>query len=82
MYESLIGEKVTVIVATRGQFVFEYNGTLSSVTEDDLELTNVSISHLLFTFQYGPISRNLSKYKDNLKKVIVNKNYVISCDKE
>ena len=34
MYKSLIGEKVTVIISSRGDHLLEYIGTLSSESDD------------------------------------------------
>ncbi len=81
MYKSLIGEIVTVVVASRGDLVLEYIGTLSSENEEALELKNVSISSLIFNFQKGLFGGNMYKYRENLEKVVINKSFIISCDK-
>jgi len=81
MYQTLIGEKVTVVVSSRGDNILEYIGTLVSEDENNLELVNVSISFLMLNFQRGLFGSGLSKYKDNVKKTIINKRYVISCDR-
>lgn len=81
MYSDLIGEKVTIVVSSKGDTMLEYIGTLESETEDTLELKDVDISYLMLNFQKGIFGSNINKYKDNLEKVIINKRYVISCDK-
>lgn len=81
MYSDLIGEKVTVVVSSKGDTMLEYIGTLVSETEDTLELKDVDISYLMLNFQKGIFGSNINKYKDNLEKVIINKRYIISCDK-
>ena len=81
MFKSLIGERVTVIISSRGDNLLEYIGTLSSESEDVIELSNVDISYLMLNFQKGLFGGNINKYKENLEKVIINKRYVISCDK-
>ena len=81
MYKSLVGEKVTVVVSSRGDNLLEYVGILSSENEDAIELTNVDISYLMLNFQKGIFGGNVNKYQENLEKVIINKKYVISCDK-
>ena len=84
MYKSLVGEKVTVVVSSRGDNLLEYVGTLSSENEDAIELTNVDISYLMLSIQrevFGGLANNMRKYQENLEKVIINKRYVISCDK-
>lgn len=81
MYKSLIGEKVTIVVSSRGDNLLEYIGTLHSENEDVVELKNVDISYLMLNFQKGIFGGNINKYKENLDKVIINKRYIISCDK-
>ena len=81
MYESLVGDKVTIVVSSRGDNLLEYVGTLISEREEVLELKNVSISYLMLNFQKGIFGDGLYKYKENLEHVIINKRYIISCDK-
>ena len=81
MYKSLIGENVTVVVSSRGENLLEYIGTLSSENVDTIELNNVSISYLMLNFQKGIFGGNINKYKENVEKVVINKRYIISCDK-
>lgn len=81
MYSSLIGEVVTVIVSSRGDNVLEYIGTLKNEDEQSIVLTNVDISYLMLNIQKGIFGGNISKYKDNLEKVIINKRYIVSCNK-
>ncbi len=81
MYKSLMGEKVNVIVSSRANQLLEYVGTLSSESEHSIELTSVNMSYLMPTFQKGVFGDGISKYKENIDKVIINKMYIISCDK-
>ena len=81
MYSSLIGEVVTVIVSSRGDNVLEYIGNLKAEDDQSIVLTNVDISYLMLNFQKGIFGGNISKYKDNLEKVIINKRYIVSCNK-
>ncbi len=81
VYKSLLGGKVTVVVSSRGDNLLDYIGTLSSENENAIELTNVDISYLMLNFQKGIFGGNINKYKENLEKVIINKRYIISCDK-
>ena len=81
LYKSLIGENVTVVVSSRGENLLEYIGTLSSENVDTIELNNVSISYLMLNFQKGIFGGNINKYKENVEKVVINKRYIISCDK-
>lgn len=84
MYKSFVGEKVTIVVSSRGDNLLEYVGTLSNENEDTIELTNVDISYLMLSIQrevFGGLANNMRKYQENLEKVIINKRYIISCDK-
>ena len=81
MYKSLIGERVTIVISSRGDNLLEYIGTLVSEEADVIELKNVDISYLMLSFQKGIFGGNINRYKENLDKVIINKRYIISCSK-
>ena len=81
MYKSLIGEKVSVIISSRSDTLLEYVGTLLSESDDSIELSNVDISYLMLNLQKGLFGSGISKYKENISKVVINKKYIISCDK-
>ena len=81
MYKDLMGERVNVVVSSRGDTILEYVGTLSNENEDAIELTNANISYLMLNFQKGIFGNTINKYKENVEKVIINKRYIISCDK-
>ena len=81
MYKELIGEKIAVVISSRGDNLLEYIGTLTNETDETIELSNVDISYLMLNFQKGIFGGNINKYKENLEKVIINKRYIISCDK-
>ena len=80
MFESFIGKRVSVIVSTRGDNVIEYTGVLSSEMENALEMTNVDISYLMLNYQRGFFGNGISQYKTGVGKVVINKNYIISCN--
>ena len=46
-----------------------------------ITMTNTDICYLMLNFQKGIFGGNINKYKENLDKVIINKRYIISCDK-
>ena len=81
MFKSFIGERVTVIISSRGDNLLEYYGVLKEENEDSIELTNVDISYLMLNFQKGIFGNNINKYKVNLPNVILNKKYIISINK-
>ncbi len=81
MYKDLIGENVTVIVSSRGDIVYEYHGILDSESDGEIKLSDVSINAVLSSFQKNVFGNNMSIYANNLKTVILNKRYIISCNK-
>ena len=81
MFKDLIGENVTVVVTSRGDTLLEYIGTLSSESDETIEMKNVDISYLMLNYQKGLFGGGISRYKENLEKVIINKKYIVSCDK-
>ena len=84
MYKSLIGEQVIVIVSSKSEVLFEYTGILSSESENEIELKKAEASQLVFQFGktiFGDLGENLRKYKENIDTVIINKQYIISCNK-
>ena len=81
MYSELIGERVTVVVSSKGDTMLEYIGTLVGESDDSIELEKTDISYLMLNFQKGIFGGNINRYKENLDKVIINKRYIISCNK-
>jgi hypothetical protein len=81
MFRNLIGEKVNILTSTRGDYVLEYFGTIISENEESVELSNVDISIMMLNFQKGIFGGNINKYKEDVEKVVINKKYIISCDK-
>ena len=79
MYSDFINMNVTVLVATRGDIVFEYSGVMVSETENEIVLENVNIGQALASIQKSVFGGSISQYKSNLKKAIINKDYIISC---
>lgn len=81
MFKSLMGEKVTVVVASRGDQILEYVGILDNESPESVELVDASISYLMLNFQKGFFGGNINKYKEDLERVIINKRHIISCNK-
>ena len=69
MYKDYIGSNVTIIVASRGEYLLEYVGVLLDENDNNITLSNVNISF---------IQSNIQK---NVESVCINKNYIISCNK-
>ena len=80
MYKSLVGCNVNVIVGSRAEYLLEYCGKLVSESDTTIELSDVMVSYLLPQFQKGIFGNGITKFKDNVSTVIINKQYIISCD--
>ena len=81
MYKELINERVTVLVATRGDVVLEYEGTLVEENDTEIVLNNASIATMLMSVQVSMFGKNMTKYREDIDKIIINKKYIISCIK-
>jgi hypothetical protein len=81
MYKELIGRKITVLVATKGDVVLEYSGTLVGESENEIELSDVSIATMLLNLQRSVFGSNMTGYKEGIEKSIINKKFIISCIK-
>ncbi len=81
MYKDLINEEVTILVATKGDIVLEYNGTLELETDNEIELKDATISTMLMNVQRSVFGSNMTKYREDIDKVVVNKKFIISCIK-
>ena len=79
MYKELINERVTVLVATRGDVVLEYEGTLVEENDTEIVLNNASIATMLMSVQVSMFGKNMTKYREDIDKIIINKKYIISC---
>lgn len=82
MYEELINSEVLVIVATKSDQFLEYKGLIVSENDECIKLKNVSISFPTVKFQRNVFGEGIASYKSNLDTVIVNKKFIISCNKE
>lgn len=81
MYNDLINSNVTVVVSSKGDTILEYKGTLISENENNIALADASINYLMLNFQKGFFGSNINQYKQNIEKIIINKEYIISCDR-
>ena len=82
MYKNLIGERISVIVSTRGEHMLEYVGTLVSEEGDTIELVNVDVTYFVvavFDIHKQMFGDNINRGR-RLNKVILNKKYIISCN--
>lgn len=79
MYKDLINEKVTVLVATRGDVVLEYEGILTEENDTEIVLNDASIATMLMSVQVSMFGKNMTKYREDIDKIIINKKYIISC---
>lgn len=84
MYNNLIGEKITIIVSTRGEHLLEYTGTLLSENEEALELANVEIKYFMiaeFAIHKQMFGDAYNKGRNNIERLVLNKRHIISCNK-
>ena len=79
MYKDLINDRVTVLVATRGDVVLEYEGTLTEENDTEIVLNDASIATMLMSVQVYKKKKNMTKYREDIDKIIINKKYIISC---
>jgi hypothetical protein len=81
MYKDLVGQRVSFVVSSRGDNILEYTGTVSSENDEMVELNNVDISFIMLSVQKGFFGDNINMYKHGIEKVMINKKYIISCNK-
>jgi hypothetical protein len=82
MYKEFIGSYVTLLVSSRGNNILEYMGTIASEDQDNLYLEKVDICCLMLDYQKGFFGNSINRYKEGLEKVVLNKKYIISCNKQ
>lgn len=81
MYKELINEEVSIVVATKSEMLLEYNGLLVEESTSSLILKDVTVNQVMLNFQRNVFGSGISVYKQFIGKVILNKDYVISCNK-
>lgn len=82
MYSDLINCEVVVIVSTRAETVFEYTGILCADNNTTLKLRDVEINIAMLNFQKNFFGGDMGAYKQNIDEVIINKDYIISCNRK
>ena len=82
MYKDFTGKKVTIVVSSRGDNLLEYVRTLQKENDNCILMSDVNISYLMLNFQKGFFGNNINQYKENLSQVLINKKYIISCNKD
>lgn len=81
MFQDFINSEVLVIIATKSETVFEYIGVLTSEDENFIKLKNATINQAMLNFQKNIFGGEIGSYKDNIGEIIINKGYIISCNK-
>ena len=81
MYKDLIGLNVTIIISSKTDNLLEYVGILEKEDENTLTLKNATIGYLMVNIQRGIFGNGMTQYKTDVDEVIINKKYVISCNK-
>ena len=82
MFNDFINSDVLIIVATKSETFFEYSGVL--VAEDDkfIKLKKATINKVMLSFEKNIFGGDMGSYKDNVGEIIINKDYIISCNKD
>ena len=79
--KDLIGEPVFVLATARTGNMLEYYGILEEEDKESVTLKDVTINFGVPNYQTKIISASIVKYKQNLDKVIVYKDYIVSINK-
>lgn len=82
MYSDFINCEVVVIVSTRAETVFEYKGLLCVETDNTLKLKDAEINIAMLNFQKNFFGGEMAAYKQNIDEVVINKDYIISCNRK
>ena len=80
MFNSMINCQVEVIVSSHAETILEYIGILVEDDNNFIKLKNVTINYAMLNFQKSIFGGNINSYRNNIKEVILNKNYIISCN--
>lgn len=81
MFNDLINCEVVAIVSSRAEALLEYSGLLYEENEKYIKLKNVEVNFAMLNFQKSIFGGNINSYKQNIEEVILNKDYIISCNK-
>lgn len=82
MFNNLINNEVEVIVSSRAETLLEYCGTLCEEDDNYIKLKNVSINFAILNFQKSIFGSGLNSYKQNISEIIINKQFIISCNRK
>ena len=81
MYKEYENCLVSVIVSSRGDAILEYTGIFLSESGHTIQLGNASITRVLQSLQKSMFGSEMMTYKRNIPDIIINKEYIISCNK-
>ena len=79
MYERFMNNQVSVFVTPKTSTFMEYKGTLVDENEETIVLNNVVIEFAATAAAKSFIS-GASLYKSNIDTVVINKEFIISCN--
>ena len=80
MFKDMINFEVEIIVSSRAETLLEYTGILYEDDNSFIKLKDVTINYAMLNFQKNIFGGNISVYKENIEEVILNKDYIISCN--
>ena len=78
MYKHLMNKSANVLVASRGDVILEYFGTIVEETDKTLKLENVNINYAALNYQKSLLGSAITVFKTNLAESTINKEYIIS----
>ena len=78
MYKHLMNKSANVLVASRGDVILEYFGTIVEETDKTLKLENVNINYAALNYQKSLLGNGITVFKTNLAEATINKEYIIS----
>ena len=81
MFSSFMNKEVVFIISSRNESVLEYRGLLCEESENTVKLKNATINVAMLNFQKNIFGGSIGDYYQNVEEIIINKNYIISCNK-
>ncbi len=80
MFKDLIGKQVSVLVATKGDTILEYTGTLVSEESTHIVLENAEIYQMALAAAKSMFGAGMTVIKSNISSININKHFIISCN--
>jgi hypothetical protein len=79
--KEFIGEQVFLVVTTKAGHFLEYYGIVEAEDKESVTLKDVIINFGAHSYQTKIVNASIVQYKQNIDKAVVNKEYIVSCNK-